>query len=256
MTAVHDPDFHVPARKSFEAGPNAPTSTLAMVSLWSGILAYFVFPVLGAIVAVVTGHVGLAQIRESGGAIGGRALAKAGLLLGYLQFAVLVVGGLVVAAIALFAVSVTAPSQVAATDVDASALQPGVRMSNEMTRADFELVDRTMRLSPDEEIIGCAAARSPGDDPELALLTTKRLRYLKEGRTTEFPLNEIARVGEDVEPPSFPHVDAQTDYVIDVERDSGARMRIKVRPYGQGRPFGSALSEATKRARGPGSGPK
>jgi len=67
------------------AGP--PNSTAAVVSLVFGILAWFLLPVIGPIVAVVAGHMARAEIRRSNGQVGGGGMAMAGLVLGYLQLA-------------------------------------------------------------------------------------------------------------------------------------------------------------------------
>jgi hypothetical protein len=70
------------------AGP--PTSTLAILSLVFGIVSYFALPLIGAIAAVVTGHVARAQIRRTGE--GGAGLALAGLVLGYVHLALFAIG--------------------------------------------------------------------------------------------------------------------------------------------------------------------
>ena len=70
------------------AGP--PNSTAAVVSLVFGILTWVMLPVIGPIVAVVAGHMARAEIRRSNGQIGGGGMALAGLVLGYLQIALLV----------------------------------------------------------------------------------------------------------------------------------------------------------------------
>lgn len=77
-----------------------PNSTAAVVSLIFGILSWFALPIIGAIVAVVAGHRARAEIRSSNGAIGGSTMATAGLILGYLHFALVAVaicaiGGLI-----------------------------------------------------------------------------------------------------------------------------------------------------------------
>jgi len=61
------------------------TSTMAIVSLVSGIASWLVLPLIGAVVAVITGHMARSEIRESGGRLTGDGLATAGLVLGYLQ---------------------------------------------------------------------------------------------------------------------------------------------------------------------------
>jgi len=68
------------------------TSTLAIVSLVSGIVSWFLLPLIGSIVAVITGHMAKREIRESLGKLSGDGLATAGLVLGYLQLALIVLG--------------------------------------------------------------------------------------------------------------------------------------------------------------------
>lgn len=64
---------------------SAPTSTLAMVSMIAGIIGWVLAPLLGSLVAIVTGHMAKREIRESAGRIEGDGMATAGLVLGYLQ---------------------------------------------------------------------------------------------------------------------------------------------------------------------------
>jgi hypothetical protein len=63
------------------------TSGKAIGSLVSGISAYVIFPFLGAIVAVILGHLGLSEIKKAAGRLQGKGLATAGLILGYIQIA-------------------------------------------------------------------------------------------------------------------------------------------------------------------------
>jgi hypothetical protein len=64
------------------------TNALAVVSLVSGIAAWCMLPVLGAIVAIVCGHLARGEIRRaSPGSMDGDGLAVAGLALGYVQLA-------------------------------------------------------------------------------------------------------------------------------------------------------------------------
>ena len=66
----------------------APTNTLAIVSLVSGIVSWVLVPVIGGIVAVVTGHMAKREIRRTGEQ--GDMLATVGLILGYIHLAVVV----------------------------------------------------------------------------------------------------------------------------------------------------------------------
>ena len=62
------------------------TNSMAIVSLVSGILAWLLCPLLGGALAVIFGHVARGQIKQSGEAGGGMAIA--GLVLGYANLGV------------------------------------------------------------------------------------------------------------------------------------------------------------------------
>ena len=64
--------------------PNPKTSPLAITSLVTGLLGWTLMPVLGSLVAIVTGHMARAEIRRSAGALDGDGLATVGLVLGWL----------------------------------------------------------------------------------------------------------------------------------------------------------------------------
>lgn len=66
------------------------THPLALLSLICGVLAWVAFPILGSLVAIVAGHAALAQIRRSAVHPPGANLARAGLILGWLQIALVV----------------------------------------------------------------------------------------------------------------------------------------------------------------------
>lgn len=80
---------------------SAPTNNLAIISLVAAIASWVFLPLLGAIVAVVTGHMARNEIKQSHGVQGGGALAIIGLVLGYLNLIascivpLLVFGGLI-----------------------------------------------------------------------------------------------------------------------------------------------------------------
>lgn len=67
----------------------APTSTLAVMSMVFGILSWCVLPFVGAIVAIICGHMARSEIRNAGvdRRMEGDGFAVAGLVLGYVQFA-------------------------------------------------------------------------------------------------------------------------------------------------------------------------
>ena len=75
-------------------------SSLAIVSLVSGIACWFVLPLLGAIIAVITGHMAKKEIRESAGRLSGVEMANAGLFLGYAHLAISLIAACCVVLIA------------------------------------------------------------------------------------------------------------------------------------------------------------
>jgi hypothetical protein len=72
--------------------PVQQTNGLAVASLVAGLVWMWW---LGSVCAVIFGHISLKQINESGGRQSGRGMAIAGLVLGYLGVATLVIVGLV-----------------------------------------------------------------------------------------------------------------------------------------------------------------
>ena len=71
------------------------TSTLAIISIVMGILSWVALPVIGAIAAVITGHMARNEIKNSLGQLTGDGLATAGLVLGYLHLGLTVTGACV-----------------------------------------------------------------------------------------------------------------------------------------------------------------
>ena len=65
----------------------AANSQLAVASLVCGIVAWVLFPFIAAIAAIVTGHMARSEIARSGGVMGGKGMALAGLIMGYAQIA-------------------------------------------------------------------------------------------------------------------------------------------------------------------------
>ncbi|WP_243049356.1 DUF4190 domain-containing protein [Dyella sp. RRB7] len=73
---------------SYQPSVYRSTNTLSIASLVFGITAWCALPMLGAVVAIVCGHLARAEIRRApAGSMDGDGMAVAGLLLGYLQLA-------------------------------------------------------------------------------------------------------------------------------------------------------------------------
>jgi hypothetical protein len=75
------------------------TSSLAIVSLVSGILGWTLVPWIGSIVAIITGHMARAEIKRNPDTMEGDGMALGGLILGWLSVGL---GLLAVVAIILF----------------------------------------------------------------------------------------------------------------------------------------------------------
>ena len=80
--------------------PLRQTNTTAIVSLVSGLLGWTLLPLIGSVVAIVTGHMARAEIRRNPPAQEGDGLAVAGLVLGYAMLATAVAS--VIALLLLF----------------------------------------------------------------------------------------------------------------------------------------------------------
>ncbi len=87
--------------------PAAPTSTLAVVSLVFGILGWCVLPFVGAVVAVVCGHLARSEIRNAhpDQRPQGDGMAVAGLVLGYAQLALCILAIFLLVAFLAFGVA-------------------------------------------------------------------------------------------------------------------------------------------------------
>lgn len=77
-----------------------PNSTLAIVSLVSALLGFTFVPVIGGIVALVTGYMARNETRSIPPKASGDGMATAGIIMGWVQLGLLVVG--VCCAIAYF----------------------------------------------------------------------------------------------------------------------------------------------------------
>jgi hypothetical protein len=79
------------------------TSGTAIASLVAGIIAWVGLPFIGALVAVICGHVARGEIRRMPpGSVDGEGLAVAGLILGYAQLALCLLALLLFIAILIF----------------------------------------------------------------------------------------------------------------------------------------------------------
>lgn len=85
-----------PAYGAYGQAAPAKTNTLAVVSLISSIAAFVVLPFVASIVAVITGHMALGQIKKTGEQ--GHGMALAGTIIGWVGIALAVLGLIVLIA--------------------------------------------------------------------------------------------------------------------------------------------------------------
>ena len=86
--------------------PALPTSTLALISLIAGILGFTALPILGGIVALFTGYAARKETRAVPLKFSGDGLATAGIIMGWVQIVLTVVGICCVGAYFVFMVGV------------------------------------------------------------------------------------------------------------------------------------------------------
>ena len=89
---------------SYQPPVDKPTNALALVSLVFGIASWCALPVIGAIVAVVCGHMARGEIRRAAGSMEGDGFAVAGLVLGYVHLALAALAMLVFVGLAMFGI--------------------------------------------------------------------------------------------------------------------------------------------------------
>jgi hypothetical protein len=107
---------------SYGTSYTPPNSSMALVSLIAGILGLTLFPLVGSVVALITGSMAKKEINESRGALGGEGMAKAGVILGWIGIGLSAIGCCV--AVVIFAI----PFILAAIGLsqDSSMLLPGL----------------------------------------------------------------------------------------------------------------------------------
>lgn len=92
-------------------GSTLPSSTLAIVSLVSGILGFTFVPLVGAIVALVTGYMARNETRSIPPKASGDGMATAGIIMGWVQIGLIVVGVCCFFAYMVFVVGLVATNQ-------------------------------------------------------------------------------------------------------------------------------------------------
>ncbi len=81
------------------------TSGWAIASLICSLAGLFLLPVLGSVLGIIFGHLGLGEIKRSEGRVQGRAMAIAGLVIGYTAIGFIII---LIALIAILGIAVSA----------------------------------------------------------------------------------------------------------------------------------------------------
>jgi hypothetical protein len=101
LLTVQQPPANAPQQQPAPYPATGTTNVLAIVSLATGLASYVVIPVLGAIVAIVTGHMARGQIKRTGES--GSGMALAGLILGYVHLVLVAIAIVIIVIIAIVA---------------------------------------------------------------------------------------------------------------------------------------------------------
>lgn len=95
-----------PQSQPIEHAAVLPTSPLALASLIAGILGFTAFPVVGMLVALITGYMARQETRAVPPTASGDGLATAGIVMGWIQAALIVVAFCCVAAALVFGLGI------------------------------------------------------------------------------------------------------------------------------------------------------
>jgi hypothetical protein len=81
-----------------------PSSTLAIVSLVSALLGFTFLPIAGSIVALITGYMARNETRSIPPRASGDGMATAGIILGWIQIGLLIIGVFCMIALLVFSI--------------------------------------------------------------------------------------------------------------------------------------------------------
>jgi len=237
-----------------------PVCGLATLSMIFGILSFVFLPLCGALVALVLGFGSQSRIRESGGHLGGETRARIGITLGVLNLAFCALALLfVLTSVRAYRSGATPAAIEYATPATPapvfSPLTPGVKMANEMGDAEYDLIEKLHLADKDEPVVCVYVAEGDRFNPEMAVLTTKRISYVKDSRITPLKLTEIGSILDSVEyikkyqPPPIGY-GTRDQFSIEIIGKDGMRMRVVIRPGIDGPSFYEALNDTWKAAGG------
>jgi hypothetical protein len=127
--------------------------------------------------------------------------------------------------------------------VSRSSEASGVRVSNDVPASALERLQKRKLLQPGERLLAYYDATISGDGSELAMVTSERLVYYVDRRTTALALAEIADISHRTQP--------LVGDVIDATSDSGEAIHVEIAPMNDGPLFLSTLQAAWRTKRPP-----
>ncbi len=116
----------------------------------------------------------------------------------------------------------------------------GVRLGNEMEEYAIQYLDEHQLLNPTETLIAYYDVTLSLDGTEAAILTTERVIYHKNGRSTSIQLSDITEIRHRDE--------GLIGDVIEIDSQNGVPMKFEISPFNQGETFLNALQTAYERS--------
>jgi hypothetical protein len=120
--------------------------------------------------------------------------------------------------------------------------ESGVKMANEMDPYALDYLAKHQILNSSERLVCYYDATVSMDGSESAIVTTERLIYHKDGRTTALALTDVTDIQH--------HYESLVGDVIVATSSSGESMKIEVAPLNGGETFLAALRNVLKQATG------
>ncbi len=117
----------------------------------------------------------------------------------------------------------------------------GVKAANEMPAYALKSIADHKLIEPGERLVLYYDTTVSADASESVILTTERLVYFKDSRTTAIPLRSIRDIRT--------HHDTFEGEVVEAQADSGELIKFAIAPLNGGASFISALDDGWKRKR-------
>lgn len=115
----------------------------------------------------------------------------------------------------------------------------GVKLANEMDEYALEYIDKHGLMNDSEQLIAYYDATISLNSSECAILTTERVIYHKNKKTSSMKLDDIMDIRH--------QYDKFVGDIIEIKNRNGVPFKIEVAPFNQGESFLNALTDAWER---------